>query len=94
MEYQYSIGETLAEHRQNVGETSIEYRSTECINLNAVQQKIMELLAEDSRMTGAALAEQVGISKRNIEANIKKLKDLGILIRHGSSKGGYWEVVK
>lgn len=45
-------------------------------------------------MTGAVLAEQIGISKRNIEANIKKLKELGILIRRGSSKDGYWEVVK
>lgn len=93
-EHRQNIGETSVEHRQSVGEESIEYRSANRIGLNAVQQQMIQLLTEDSRMTGAALAEQVGISKRNIEANIKKLKDSGILVRHGSSKGGYWEVVK
>ena len=52
------------------------------------------MLSADSGTTGIALAEQIGISKRNIEANIKKLKEMGVLIRHGSSKGGYWEVKK
>ena len=27
-----------------------------------------------------------------MDGNIKKLKELGILIRHGSPKNGYWEV--
>ncbi len=30
---------------------------------------------------------------RSIEKNIKKLKELGILVRHGSPKNGYWEVI-
>lgn len=97
-------GEPLAEHRQNVGESSAEYRldiggtSVEHrrnigdAQLNATQRKIVECLLEDSTLTGAALAERIGISKRNIEANIKKLKDMGILVRHGFPKGGYWEV--
>ena len=53
----------------------------------------MELLSEEPGMTGAALAENIGISKRNLETNIKKLKEPGVLIRHGSSKKGYWEVI-
>lgn len=82
-------------NRQNIGATSVEHRrNIGGIEINATQQKIIELLKADSQMTGVALAEQIGISKRNIENNIKKLKELGILIRHGSSKGGYWEIVK
>jgi len=54
-----------------------------------MQQRIVELLSTDSRMTGAALAEKIGISKRNIETNIKKLRESDVLIHHGSSKGGY-----
>lgn len=72
----------------------MKHRSIDGVELNATQSKIVEMLSEDYGLTGAVLAEQIGISKRNIETNIKKLKDLGILIRHGSSKGGYWEVVK
>ena len=62
--------------------------------MNITQYKIVELLSEDNSLTGTGLAEKIGISKRNIESNIKKLKSMGILIRHGSSKSGYWEVVK
>lgn len=47
------------------------------------------MLSADSGMTGAALVGQIGISKRNIETNIKNLREIGILVRHGSSKGGY-----
>jgi len=36
---------------------------------------------------------QIGIAGRNVESNIKKLKERGILIRHGSPKSGYWEIV-
>lgn len=90
----HSIGETSVEHRQNIGDELAEGRSIDGMELNATQRRIVEMLSEDSELTGVALAEQIGISKRNIETNIKKLKELGILIRHGSSKGGYWEVVK
>lgn len=47
---------------------------------------------EDNNLSAARLAEEIGVASRNIESNIKKLKECGILIRHGSPKNGYWEV--
>ena len=88
------IGQISVEHRQNIGDESTERRSGDGVELNVTQRRIVEMLSADSGMTGADLAKQIGISKRNIETNIKKLKELGVLLRHGSSKGGYWEVVK
>ena len=44
-------------------------------------------------MSAIKLAEKIGVASRNIENNIKKLKECGILIRHGSPKSGYWEIV-
>ena len=88
------IGKTSVEHRKNIGNKSTEHRANDGVELNVTQRRIVEMLSADSGMTGIALAEQIGISKRNIEANIKKLKEMGVLIRHGSSKGGYWEVKK
>ena len=46
----------------------------------------------DPRLSGAALSERIEISKRNVEANIRKLKEKGLLVRHGSPKSGYWEI--
>ena len=45
------------------------------------------------RLSATKMAEQLGVSSRSVEKNIKKLKEYGVLIRHGSPKNGYWEVV-
>ena len=62
-------------------------------DLSDTQQKIIKLLSEDHQLSAVKLAEKIGIVSRNIENNIKKLKEYGILIRHGSPKNGYWEII-
>ena len=77
-------------HRRSIGGTSeVEWR----MDLNDTQQKIIKLLLEDHQLSAVKLAEKIGVASRNIENNIKKLKEYGILIRHGSPKNGYWEIV-
>ncbi len=58
------------------------------------QRKILECVAEDKYISAKQIAEKIGVSGRTVENNIKKLKELGILIRHGSPKSGYWEIVE
>ena len=84
-----SIGEASEKHRRSIGEASEKLQE---IKLNDTQQNIVKLLFKDSSLSAAKLAEKIGVARRNIESNIKKLKDYGILIRHGSPKNGYWEV--
>ena len=80
---------TSEKHRRDIGEVSgIEKQ----IELTDTQQKIIKLLLEDNQLSAIKLAYRIGIASRNIESNIKKLKELGILIRHGSPENGYWEV--
>ena len=89
MEENRDIGEASEKHRRSIGEVSgIEQQ----IELNDTQQKIIKLLLEDNQLSAIKLADRIGIASRNIESNIKKLKEVGILIRHGSPKNGYWEV--
>ena len=54
----------------------------------------MNLLLYDRQLSAAKIAEQLGMGSRSIEKNIKKLKTLGFLVRHGSPKNGYWEVTE
>ena len=61
--------------------------------MSDTQKKIVNLLLYDRQLSAAKIAEQLGMGSRSIEKNIKKLKELGILIRHGSPKNGYWEVI-
>ena len=61
---------------------------------NDTQVKILDLLSEDTRFSAVKLAEQIGITSRNVEVNIKKLREKGILIRYGSPKNGYWDIAR
>ena len=99
----YGIGDASVEQQGSIGDTPEKYlqkkeKISECTGvwntLNATQQVILGLLSENSKLTGTELAEKVGISKRNIESNMKKLKEKGLLVRHGSPKSGYWEILR
>ena len=89
-----NIGEASEKHRRNIGETSEEHRRNIGDALNDTQLKILKLLEDNKTLSATGLSEKIGISKRNIENNIKKLKEKGFLKRHGSPKNGYWEVIR
>ena len=89
-----SIGEASGKYRISKEETTEKYRNPMNWNLNDTQRKIVELLSENPQLSAVKLAGQIGITSRNIESNIKKLKEKGILIRNGSPKSGYWEILR
>ena len=70
---------------------SMDFRSRD-YELTNTQKKIMNLFLSDKKLSAVKIAEQLDLGSRSIEKNIKKLKDYGILIRHGSPKNGYREV--
>ncbi len=58
------------------------------------EKKVLQLLASNPELSVGDIAEMVGLSKRGVEKQIKKFRDLGIIIREGSDKTGYWKVNK
>lgn len=60
--------------------------------LTDIQKQILDILSENNQCSAKIMAEQIGVSSRSIENNIKKLKEYGILERYGSPKNGYWEI--
>ena len=56
-------------------------------------QKIMDLVREDPYISTTKMAEIIGIDRRNIARNIKKLQEQGIVRRVGPDKGGFWEII-
>ncbi len=56
------------------------------------QRLILMYLQNNPKLSAATLAEYLNISARKVESNIKKMRESGLLIRHGSPKSGYWEV--
>lgn len=57
-------------------------------------EKIIELIKNDPNISAAAIAEQIGLSSRAVEKQLKKLRDENLIRRIGPDKGGYWEIVK
>ena len=82
-------GEDSEKVRRKDGEDS---EKNQIYELTGTQKRIVELLRSDKQLSAKKIAEQLGLGSRSIEKNIKKLKSLGFLIRHGSPKNGYWEV--
>ena len=81
-----SIGENIGDSiGENIGENIGD-------NLNATQSKILQLMKTTATISGKDIAESIGISQRNVEANIRILKKMGLVERVGSAKGGHWVV--
>ena len=54
--------------------------------------KIIQLLILNSDITIQEMAEQIGISERSIERNLRILQKNKQIERIGPDKGGYWNV--
>ena len=75
-----SIGENIGD---SIGEN---------IGVNETQKQIISKMKENSKISAKAIAEEIGIAPRNVEANIKLLKQAKIIKRAGTPKGGHWVV--
>ena len=56
------------------------------------RDKIVALLAENGKLSAAALAEKIGITSKAVEKHLANLKADGIIECIGPAKGGYWRV--
>ena len=58
------------------------------------QVQIMNIMKEVPSITKPQLSERISLSKSTIDREIKKLIESGLIIRSGSNKTGFWEVLK
>ena len=66
-------------------------KPTEKLSKN--QQKIIQLLIQNQKITSNEIALNIGIRADSVRDNLLKLKSLGKIRRIGPDKGGYWEVI-
>lgn len=57
-------------------------------------QKILELISVSPCITISEIADNLGMTKRGVDKNIKILKEQGVIRRVGPDKGGHWEVIE
>lgn len=68
-------------------------RTNVAINVVTNEEKIIALLRQDGSMSANMLSVSVGITGRQAQRILVKLKMEGKIIRHGANKNGYWEVI-
>lgn len=62
------------------------------VNVVTNEDKLLELLRQDGRLTAKVLASSLGLTDRQVQRLLARLKKSGRIIRHGATKNGYWEV--
>lgn len=62
-------------------------------NNESNEDKVLFLLLKDGKLSAKRLAAEIGISERQVERIVKKLKASGKILRIGTNKGGYWKAI-
>lgn len=73
-------------------QSKVTVKVTQKVTVN--QKKILDAIKENPHITQTELSEKIGIARKNIISNMKKMQDAGILVRHGADKNGWWEVIE
>lgn len=60
----------------------------------STRDKIIEQLRNNPKITRSELASILGITPDGVKYHLQKMVVEGIIVRYGSARGGYWEVVK
>ena len=61
-------------------------------NLTNNRVNIIKAIHENSKVSKRELEDKVGLSATAIDNNLDALKDLGLIERVGSAKGGHWQI--
>lgn len=61
-------------------------------NLNDRQNRIIELLRQEPRLSASQLAQRLDSTERTVQRDLARLRQIGLISRTGSDKGGYWTI--
>lgn len=64
------------------------------VNVGEPKSIVLNIITESNKASAAEIAKTMSVTQRTVERYIKELREEGRLIRHGSARGGYWEVKK
>lgn len=63
-------------------------------NVVTNEEKAVALLRQDGSMSANMLSASLGITQRQAQRILAKLKREGKILRYGANKNGYWEVIE
>lgn len=83
------VGERVGENTACNGHNS----GASIASITENQEKILAIMRHKPTVSAYEIGEKIGLSLRNVEMNIRKLKAAGLIERKGAARGGYWVVL-
>lgn len=85
------IYETL---KKRQGDPIVTMKATKDVGINVGinEQRVLELIRINNRITAKEIAESLSVSLRQGERIMAALKEKGLIKRVGSNKSGHWEL--
>ena len=77
---------------EEIIETEKKVTAKVSVKVTVNQQKILDVIKENPFVTQEELAQIIGLSRKSIIQNMKKLQENGLLKRIGADKNGHWEI--
>lgn len=72
-------------------EKKVTVKVTQKVTVN--QQKILKAIKNNPFITQDELSKVIGLSRKSIIQNMKKMKNNGLIKRVGAAKNGHWEIL-
>ena len=91
---EFMLMEIIKALRQHQGEEISNVGINVGINVGTNEQKILDIISSSPKATAREMAETMGITIRQCERLLAKMKRDNIIARIGATKNGYWEVLK
>ena len=81
-----------APKKRNKGALKPDFASINA-SLTGLQKKSVAFISSNPEISYDEMAQRLGKNRTTIMRNISRMKDMGLLVRVGSKKTGYWKVV-
>lgn len=56
------------------------------------KQAILAILAENPTITQTQIMEEMNLTRKQVQKNMKELQEEGVLVREGTNRSGRWMV--
>lgn len=80
--------------QETTQETTLKTTQENYTILNETQQNIIKLIKNQPSITQKEIAKELNITRDGVKYNMNVLKELGIVVREGSTKKGSWKILK
>ena len=93
-EHSRNLEQTIRNYQVSIEDEGVNTRVDVGINVGINEQRVLELIRNNNRITAKDVAESLSISLRQGERIMANLKGKGLIKRIGSNKSGHWEVIE